>query len=390
MVLVQSLLVLLKKPLLTLLLIIQLTVMCLQVNQSYTELWTINTHVALLNSLQTEDETVIVVSAMTSREELDSGAKRSVAVLEQLLSSQQIIVNKVYITGGRMTPDDFPEIPTQNPDYQSTSASKETEILISSQPLKGDVKFSGGGNFTADDFNAPIAPVILGTAYASVHKIGDVFEVDMRTGGGLGMMKVQVKGFLEERTLQPILTNFLSHSTDNFNNYFIIGMLPTTHTLFNAPSYIIKTSDAMYQQLQHEVYQLGDKRYTIQDEFSYKKRERTLLVQQQVRGIGAIAMYIVITVLTYYILALQLYQNQKKQHKAFQLVGATPQFIYQYFSFYFVLLVFLASVSWQMVMLYYGQNDHFIVTVISVGGAVLLGVLPVIWQMRKVVMMRNG
>lgn len=383
MIIEQSILLMVKRPWTTLLLIIQMVIICFQMSGCYLMIETIQTKEQILSSLTEKDETIINVQAAQSKEEIDSNTQRDTTEIEELFEKENMIANKFYVTGGRLAEADYPTIPTLTKNYEYYRDNYETEALIVTESLRGEFIFAEGENFEASDFKEGISPVILGEAFRSVHKLGDVFEIDMSTGGGLGKVQLQVKGFLKEKTLQPILTNFLSYSTENFNNYFIIGMPKREHPLFYAPSYNLQVSDMEYQRLQPLIYQLPENRYSIADEFSHKKKEKSFFVQQRNTLITQLFFQIFIVIMTYYILAFQIWQNQKREYSIFQLIGGTRKFVKSCFIGYFMAVLSVSMITWLGIAWFNGNSHNVIITIATILLCTSLSVFSVLVKTEK-------
>ncbi|MGL5042052.1 MAG: hypothetical protein ACRC6X_02970 [Culicoidibacterales bacterium] len=378
----QSILLMIKRPWTTLLLVIQLIIICFQMSGCYLMIETIQTKEQILASLTKKDETIINVQAIQSREEIDGRTRRDTNQIEQLFEKEKIVANKFYLTGGKLAKADYPPIPTLTKNYEYIQNKSELEALIVSEPLKGEFIFTEGENFHESDFEEGPAPVILGEAFRFVHKLGDVFEIDMSTGGGIGKVQLKVKGFLKEKTLQPILTNFLAYSTENFNNYFIIGMQKQEHPLFYAPSYNIQVSDMQYQSLQPLIYELNESRYAISDEFSHKKKERSVFVQQINVLITQLVFYLFIVIMTYYILAFQIWRNQESEYLIFKLIGGTMKFAKSCFIGYFVGIWSTAIIIWQGIALFNDNSHNGMITIATITLGMTVSLLLVLVKKR--------
>ncbi|GBU11160.1 hypothetical protein AwErysi_07760 [Erysipelotrichaceae bacterium] len=333
MVFIQSILLILRKRGISFLLIVQASLMFVQLAGCYEVIISFSHNEALLASLRQEDETIINITAMVPGAEFLKEEPRNVEEIENLLGNTQVITNKYYMLGGKLNVGDYPPIPTIKESYKYFEENHETEVLIVTGPLKGDFIFSGGGNFSPSDLSNDIKPVILGDAYKSTLKLGDVFEVDM--GPSIGNIKLRVHGFLKSSVLQPILTNYLAYSTETFNNYFIIGLDGAITEMLFTPSYSMKTSDQIYQNLQHDVHMLEGNKYSVLDEFSHKKKDIMGRAQKKYEMLSELGFYILLLLLTYGMLTLQMVKDLKREHAILNLLGAFPLFNYIYMLIYF-------------------------------------------------------
>lgn len=346
MMIVQSLLQIIKRPLIALLLIVQMILVLIQLRGMLVAYDEVKLEQHLMSSLTSSGDTVITINAQTPKEELEANQPRDTKDIEHFLEQKEVVYNKVYVTGGQLSEQDYPAIIDIESKYQYNVDIRNTEALIVTQSLQGEPTFIDGDNFTEMDFaNPEIYPVILGSSYQQKHAVGDIFEIDMSTGGGLGKMKLKVKGFLEDSVLQPILSNYVSFSTLKFTNYFIIGMTPKQHSVFNAPSYIVKGDEQLLQDVEHFVYQLPENRYVIMDQFSHKKLRAATVNEKLGNLVTEFLFYVVIIILTYYTLSRQQYQLHKKEYAILALVGATKRFNVGSLYLSYLILLVIASVG---------------------------------------------
>ncbi|GBU11041.1 hypothetical protein AwErysi_06570 [Erysipelotrichaceae bacterium] len=311
---------LLKKPLVFLVIIAEFTIFYTigyGLVQEYTQ---VSNEISLVETLTSKSDTLITIEKLQTKENINNKTITDLVPIESILAELKLSYNRVYEGGGFLSEAVTPRFETNTP----KEGNYHTQVILATEQLTGEFIFSGGRNFSDTDFKqtGPYK-VILGDAYRQKLAVGEKFTIDMKTGGGLGILELEVQGFLASKVLQPVLTNHLSRSTKIFEDYFIIAMAPTDNVSFQAPLYMIKTDEQRYEDLRHSVYSLEEKNFYIRDEFSHKKKAVANLektrdgLQLRMLTVALIYMFVL------YMLSMQRYQQQRGEMACMQLLGVS-------------------------------------------------------------------
>lgn len=381
----QTLLNLIKKPIITFLLTIQIFIVLGQFYQAIIEYNFIQNQEQVLLSLTESEETLIMIEAMTSKEELNDGRKRSEIEIENILHRYSDEYNKFFIAGVLLEEKDTAAIIPADENYQYLLEDSYTEVTIVQEPIKGNLILTEGENFLATDFqdNGAPYPVLLGEGYKHTHKIGDTFEVDMTTGSGLGKFSVKVKGFIKSRSIQPILTEYTLNSTQDINNYFVIAIPPTVeHPIFQASSFLLIVNEQEQQQLQQEIYQMEDNYYYINDILAPKKQAAGFLKDEKRGVLINMVFNCIILGLTFYLIIKQQFISNKFEYAVLRVLGHSSWFNVLTVLLQYLTIFVSAVLIWELVILLKGNFSNLIrynlLTVAIVFIIVALSIIPIL------------
>ena len=382
-VFLQTIVNLIKKPVIVCLLCVQLFLVLGQFCQSLGAYNDVHNKGQIISTLAKTEDTIITVEALAGKEEMIQGEKRDERDIETVLNKYTSEYNKFFNGGAFLNEEDAAKIIPRDSNYQYLLDDSYTEISIVREPIKGDLVLVDGENFTNEDFdrNLQAYPVLLGEAYRGVHKVGDIFTIDMTTGGGLGKIPVIVKGFIKAKTIQPMMTGYILASTKEINNHFILAVSPEVeHSMFQATSFILNVNEQELQALQHEVYQLENNKYYIEDLLSSIKSEALHLKEEQKMLLIQIISNCIVTALSFYLIAKQQFISNKYEYAISQLLGNSPWFNVKVVFLQYFIIVLATAVFWIVVEIIKGNLVgslwYNIITISTIFLIIFLAILP--------------